>query len=159
MPQFAAATASISSIATLPRRGPRRERRWSHRAPCTLRILAPDLSGGGFVPFTGEAGPGRAGAHRTDALRPDCDADTPAGAPPAATAAAVDELRGETVNMSPNGLAIQVGKSIPAGAVVEAIIARWSGREELRLHGRVVHARRMLAGLFEIGVRLMPDPA
>ncbi len=155
MPQFAAATASVSWIAGLPRRGPRRERRWSHRAPCTVRIIEPDLSGGAFAryaPWQSQPPPG-------SDLKSGCRGQaSPAAGPGAASAGtfAIDELRGETVNMSSSGLAIQVGKPIPAGAVIEAIIARWSGREELRLQGRVVHARRMLAGLFEIGVRLTP---
>jgi hypothetical protein len=121
MLQAAPFTRSVSSVATLPRRGPRRDRRWSHRAPCFIRIVEAD----------GELVVGMIGAM---------------------------ELKGETVNMSPSGLAIHVAEPIPTGVRVEAVIARWSGCEELRLLGRVVHTRRMLAGLFEIGVQLaMPE--
>lgn len=120
MLQAAPFTASISSVAALPRRGPRRDRRWSHRAPCFIRIIETD----------GEFTAGAIGGI---------------------------ELQGETVNMSPSGLAIHVAEPIPTGVRVEAVVARWSGYEELRLLGRVVHTRRMLAGLFEIGVRLAPS--
>ncbi len=96
------------SVLSAKRQG--RDRRWSHRAPCLLRLL----DSGGEATF---------------------------------------EIRGETVNMSASGLAVQVSEPVPAGMFVETVIAHKSVEEAIVLRGTVVNSRRMLAGSFEIGVR------
>lgn len=63
------------------------------------------------------------------------------------------EIRGETVNMSANGWAVQVSEPVPAGLFVETVIAHKSAHEAIVLRGKVVHSRRVLAGSFEVGVR------
>lgn len=63
-------------------------------------------------------------------------------------------LRGRTVNMSVNGFAVQVPEPLPTGVQVEAVIARSADDEGLLLRGSVIHSRRMLAGLFEVGVSI-----
>lgn len=110
-PSFAGFPTVIGMPASLvSAKQPGRETRWSHRAPCLLRLLD---SGG----------------------------------------ATTLEIRGETVNMSANGWAVQVSEPVPAGLSVETVIAHKSAEEAIVLRGKVVHSRRMLAGSFEIGVR------
>ncbi len=103
-------TAFSGPVSVLSAKQQVRDRRWSHRAPCLLRLL--DLGGEAML-----------------------------------------EIRGETVNMSANGLAVQVSGPVPAGLSVETVIARKSAEEAIVLRGKVVHSRRMSAGSFEIGVR------
>ncbi|MCH7871463.1 MAG: PilZ domain-containing protein [Planctomycetes bacterium] len=105
---FPTAIATPASLLSAKQQG--RERRWSHRAPCLLRLLDP----GGETAF---------------------------------------EVRGETVNMSANGLAVQVSEPVPEGWFVETVIAHKSAQEAIVLRGKVVHSRRVLAGSFEVGVR------
>lgn len=58
---------------------------------------------------------------------------------------------GETVNLSPDGLALQVGLEVPLGTWVETLVPHAQG-DPLFLCGEVVHVRRTLAANFEIGV-------
>jgi hypothetical protein len=60
------------------------------------------------------------------------------------------------VNLSVNGLAIQVGRPIATGASVEVLLPHLDG-EPTRLLGRVAHSRRVLSGTFEIGIWIEPD--
>jgi len=59
---------------------------------------------------------------------------------------------GETVNISPAGVAVQLGKPIPEGTVVEVLIPHLDA-DPLCVHGTVAHTRRVLTGTFEIGIR------
>lgn len=59
---------------------------------------------------------------------------------------------GQTVNLSADGMAVQVNRSIPEGAAVETLVPGLSG-ETLYAYGKVVHARQVLTGMFEIGIR------
>ena len=67
---------------------------------------------------------------------------------------------GETVNISPVGVAVQLGKPIPEGTAVEVLIPHLDA-DPLCVHGIVAHTRRVLTGTFEIGIRRQPhrDPA
>ena len=91
---------------------PSRERRWSHRAPCVLRLL--DVDGGSNL-----------------------------------------EFRGETVNMSAEGLAIQLPEPVPAGLYVETVIARKCDKDAIVVRGKVIRSRRIFGGGWEIGVRTL----
>ncbi len=106
---FSAASAPTAPLT--PNASPR-ERRWSHRAPCVLRLLDVD------------------------------------GAPQL-------EVRGETVNMSAEGLAVQVPEPVPAGLYVETVIARKCDKDAMVVRGKVTHSRRIFAGGYEIGVRTL----
>ena len=105
---------SATSAPTAPSapNAPLRERRWSHRAPCVLRLL--DVDGASNL-----------------------------------------EVRGETVNVSAEGLAIQVPGPVPAGLHVETVIARTCDKDAIVVRGMVIHSRRILAGGYEIGVRTL----
>jgi hypothetical protein len=65
---------------------------------------------------------------------------------------------GQTVNLSANGLAVQVGLPMDQGARVEILLPQLDG-EPTRLVGRVAHSRRVLTGTFEIGIRIEPELA
>jgi hypothetical protein len=58
---------------------------------------------------------------------------------------------GQTVNLSVSGLAVQLGCAMVAGTHLEVLLPQLDG-EPMRLHGRVVHCRRVLTGTFEVGV-------
>lgn len=103
-------TAIAVPVSVLSAKQRARDPRWSHRAPCLLRLL----DSGGETTI---------------------------------------EIRGETVNMSASGFAVQIAGPVPAGLSVETVIAHKSAEEAIVLRGKVVHSRRMLAGSFEIGVR------
>ena len=69
------------------------------------------------------------------------------------------ELRtvvGETVNLSPEGLALQLGLEVPLGTWVETLVPHAQGNP-LFLYGEVVHVRRTLAANFEIGVSVRDE--
>ena len=63
---------------------------------------------------------------------------------------------GQTVNLSANGLAVQVGHSVDEGTAVEVLLPPLDG-EPTRLYGTVAHTRRVLSGTFEIGIRIGPE--
>jgi len=67
-----------------------------------------------------------------------------------------ESLTGETVNLSRDGVAIQVAHELPPGARVEVVMPGGNG-EPVCLFGRVVHTQRILSGTFVIGVQM--DPA
>ncbi len=58
---------------------------------------------------------------------------------------------GQTVNISAGGLAVQVGEAIPEGTIIEALVPHLEG-EPLRIGGKVLHSRRVLGEMFEIGI-------
>ena len=58
---------------------------------------------------------------------------------------------GQTVNISANGLAVQVRQPIPAGTHVEALVPHAEGAP-LLFSGTVLHVRRVLGDIFEIGI-------
>lgn len=64
-----------------------------------------------------------------------------------------EALSGRTVNISKSGLAMHCGEKLPVGTRVEVMLPK-SGDEMYSLFGRVVHARRIQAEAFEIGVSL-----
>lgn len=55
---------------------------------------------------------------------------------------------GETINISPEGLAVQLARPLEPGALVEVEM----GGEPIA--GRVAHSRRVSTGTFEIGISL-----
>jgi hypothetical protein len=63
---------------------------------------------------------------------------------------------GQTVNLSANGLAVQLGRPVREGAHVEVLLPQLDG-EPTRLVGRVAHSRRVLTGTFELGIRIEPE--
>jgi hypothetical protein len=65
---------------------------------------------------------------------------------------------GQTVNLSANGLAVQVGQPMEAGAQVEVLLPHLDG-EPTRLQGTVAHSRRVVTGTFELGIQIEPEPA
>ena len=58
---------------------------------------------------------------------------------------------GQTVNVSPGGVAIQLSKPVRVGTRVEVQLPPLEGRP-LLVRGSVVHSRRVLTGTFEIGI-------
>jgi hypothetical protein len=76
----------------------------------------------------------------------------------AASAAASKALSviGQTVNLSANGLAVQIGRPLLEGTWVEVLLPHLDG-EPTRLRGKVVHSRRVLSGTFEVGIRIEPE--
>jgi len=64
---------------------------------------------------------------------------------------------GETVNISPAGVALQLGIDVPIGTWVETMVANPSG-EPLFLCGVVVHRRRAMTGGYQIGVETRNVP-
>lgn len=63
---------------------------------------------------------------------------------------------GQTVNLSANGLAVQLGCPMPPGTSVEILLPHLDG-EPTRLMGQVVHNRRVLTGTFEMGISVEPE--
>lgn len=66
---------------------------------------------------------------------------------------AAQPLLGETVDISPTGLALQLGADVAAGTRVEVLLPHLDG-EPACLYGTVVRRRRVLTGTYEIGIRL-----
>lgn len=60
---------------------------------------------------------------------------------------------GETVNLSPEGLAVLVGRKVECGTRVEVLLPHLDG-EPACLYGEVVRTRRVFSGAYEIGVSL-----
>ena len=58
---------------------------------------------------------------------------------------------GQTVNLSANGLAVQLARPMDEGTTVEVLLPPLDG-EPTRLFGTVAHTRRVLSGTFEIGI-------
>lgn len=66
---------------------------------------------------------------------------------------------GETVDLSENGLAVQLGADVAPGARVEVLLPHLAG-EPVCFYGEVVRRRRVLSGTFEIGIAFnQPAPA
>ena len=63
---------------------------------------------------------------------------------------------GETVNLSANGLALQLGQSVRCGTSVEVLLPQLDG-EPTRMVGRVAHSRRVTTGTFELGIEVQPE--
>jgi hypothetical protein len=58
---------------------------------------------------------------------------------------------GETVNLAPSGVALQVGIDVPVGTYVETLVPHAEGAP-LLLCGTVIHSRRVMHASYEIGV-------
>jgi hypothetical protein len=58
---------------------------------------------------------------------------------------------GQTVNLSANGLAVQLARPMDQGTAVEVLLPPLDG-EPTRVLGTVAHSRRVLSGTFEIGI-------
>ncbi len=65
---------------------------------------------------------------------------------------------GQTVNLSANGLAVQLARPMPAGTAVEVLMPPLDG-EPTRVLGTVAHSRRVLSGTFEVGILISEDRA
>lgn len=65
---------------------------------------------------------------------------------------------GQTVNLSVNGLAVQLAGPMDAGTEVEVLLPPLDGEPTL-LRGTVAHSRRVLSGTFEIGILTAADGA
>lgn len=63
---------------------------------------------------------------------------------------------GETVNLSPRGVAMRVAVDAPLGTWVETLVPHPNG-DPLFLCGRVVHVRRTLATNYELGVAILDE--
>lgn len=63
------------------------------------------------------------------------------------------ELRGQTVNISPQGIGLLLNMPIRVGTEVEAIFSV-GGQEAQIVRGHVLHARRVLIDAYEIGVQV-----
>lgn len=62
-----------------------------------------------------------------------------------------EQLVGRTINVSPEGVAVQIACRLPPGTRVQVRIPRRHG-ECLVVDGAVAHARQVMSGTFEIGV-------
>ncbi|MGD8453013.1 MAG: PilZ domain-containing protein [Phycisphaerae bacterium] len=60
-------------------------------------------------------------------------------------------LIGRTINVSSTGFAIQLNRLVPSGTWIEALVPRHTG-DPMFVCGTVVHARRVLADTYEMGV-------
>lgn len=60
-------------------------------------------------------------------------------------------LIGQTINISPGGLAVRVGQEIPSGTEVTAVVPRQHG-DPVLYTGVVAHCRRVLAVTYELGI-------
>lgn len=65
-------------------------------------------------------------------------------------------VMGETVNLSPTGVAIQLGLDVPVGTLVETLVPHAHG-DPMLLRGTVVHSRRTMHANYEIGVATRED--
>ncbi len=63
---------------------------------------------------------------------------------------------GQTINLSANGMAVQLAEPMEAGTPVEVLLPQLDG-EPTRVCGKVAHTRRMHAGAFEVGIWIEPD--
>ncbi len=63
---------------------------------------------------------------------------------------------GQTMNISTNGLALQLPQDVPAGTWVETLVPHVNG-DPIFVCGTVVHSRRVLGDEFEIGVEFTGD--
>lgn len=70
-----------------------------------------------------------------------------------ATTGDVRTVVGETLNISNNGVALQVGAEVPLGTWVETMVLHPNG-DPLFLSGKTVHVRRAMAAGYELGVAL-----
>lgn len=73
-----------------------------------------------------------------------------------AEAGSVVVVAGETVNLSPRGVAVHLGRIVPIGATVQVLLSSLEG-EPAFLYGRVVHSRRVLTGTYEIGIAVTDE--
>ena len=74
--------------------------------------------------------------------------------------AATGEVRtvvGETIEISPQGMALQIGMDVPLGTWVETLVPNPNG-DPLFLCGTVVHTRQTMTAHFEIGVETDRPP-
>jgi len=58
---------------------------------------------------------------------------------------------GETINLAPSGVALQIGVDVPVGTYVETLVPHAEGAP-LLLCGTVIHSRRIMHASYEIGV-------
>lgn len=65
-------------------------------------------------------------------------------------------LVGHTVNMSANGMGVQVGRPMGPGEHVDVLLPQLAG-EPTQFLGKVVHCRRVSAGTYELGIHVYPD--
>jgi hypothetical protein len=63
---------------------------------------------------------------------------------------------GQTVNLSANGMAVQIGQPLDAGTRVEVLLPHLDG-EPTRVLGKVAHSRRVVSGTFEVGIWIEPE--
>ena len=63
----------------------------------------------------------------------------------------VHTVAGETVNLSPQGMALQLGLDVPLGTWVETLVPHPNG-DPMFLCGTVIHSRQTMKANFEIGV-------
>ena len=60
-------------------------------------------------------------------------------------------LVGQTTNMSRSGLALQLGRHVPEGTSIEALVPHLNSNPT-SFRGTVVHSQRVLADTYEIGI-------
>lgn len=65
-------------------------------------------------------------------------------------------ISGQTANLSPGGVSVQVARDVQVGAVVEVLIPSIRGAS-MSVRGRVVHSRRLMTEAFELGVAITRD--
>lgn len=61
-------------------------------------------------------------------------------------------LVGQTVNISRRGLAVHLARDVPRGIWLEALVPHLDGHPTF-FCGTVAHSRRVLADVYEIGIR------
>ena len=66
-------------------------------------------------------------------------------------------LVGQTINLSNRGLAVRLGRRIPAGTWIEALVPHLDG-DPTFVCGTVSHSRRVLADVYEIGIEFLDKP-
>ena len=63
---------------------------------------------------------------------------------------------GQTINLSANGIAVQLAEPMEEGTPVEILLPQLDG-EPTRVCGKVAHTRRVHTGSFEVGIWIEPD--
>jgi hypothetical protein len=61
-------------------------------------------------------------------------------------------IQAETINVSSEGLGLHIAQPIPVGTRIEAQVFQ-HGMTPLSISGKVMHRRRVLTGVYELGVR------
>lgn len=101
----------------------------------------------GFIGFRG---------HRRQARVPRVPHRRPCQVAPRDAENGTSAIRGETVNLSLFGMAVRVARPLAVATEVQVSYTGAAG-DAATMAGRIVHARRVHSGAFELGIELIPS--